>query len=219
MTAAKQDHAAPLGWLDGFSDRDCRRAGHVAIMVNGVWALVWPAAQQGDMAAMSERLLLAGANGRILPARFGQRIWSKAAASTALQKRHHHIRQSLAQVGHLRQLSLVVPASFAKPAERQQGLRAKYAAQQTAAKAMNAALAPLQPILKAHAQSIVSSVGPQRSGARSLSLHLLIDRDGISAVQKHLANDIGSQSGVAIVGPLPPFAFAPTESTDQMQGQ
>lgn len=208
MSASHQVPAAPLGWLEGFSDRACESTGHIAMMIDGICALIWPAAQQGDMTAVSERLLLAGVNAPILPARFGQRIWSEAAASTAIEKHHHHITQSLAQVGHLRQLSVVMPVSFTRPAESQQGLRAKYAARQGAAKAMDAALAPLQPALQANAPSIVSIIGPQRSGERCLSLHLLIERDTVSSVQQRLAHALRTRQDAALIGPLPPFALA-----------
>lgn len=202
-----QREQAPMGWLDGFTNAACTQAGHVCLPIGDVVALIWPESSQGNLVHLSQRLLSVGQTQAILPARLGQRMWSKGSSMAALQDRQLAIGKALAHFGRMRQVSVSMPAALPAPLPLLADLRAKHMARQKTAQAMLEAARPVHRIMMQSDVLPVKTLGPLQSGASRCVLHLLFSAREAAHMAQRLTQALCVDTDVALVGPLPPFAF------------
>lgn len=206
--SASASALVPLGWLDGFSDSALESGGHHCVPIAGLYGLVWPAEHQGGLKATAQRLMAAGHYGAVLPARYGQRVQSAVSLRGLLRAQSAALRQSLRSLGRQHQYTIILPFEAPACAESAADLRAKHAARVVSQQALNDKLQCLAPFLSNIQGAIGAQLPPTAMAGDKVGVHLCISQNAEAVILANWQRYGPKQALAALVGPLPPYAFA-----------
>lgn len=197
-----------VGWLDGFADAPIDRAGHVTVGQGGVHALVWPGDAQGSMEEIANRLLMVGEMCAVLPARPRQCVTSDQDLLSRLTQNASALRAGLETMGRSRQFSILVSNLVLPDAAEVTSLRDKSVMRQTLKASLAQAFSPIHDAVEAAQTVVQSTIGPLPCGQGKAALHVLTDLCDSVSLARILGASAQHNANMAVVGPLPPFAFS-----------